>query len=116
MAAAWCQTATFCCGPPFSFSPHATPPKKATYMRGVRTRVLDGPDVWIVDWDIPVGPHRFGFYRELRRLRKRLGLVGRMSTMSVLITQDRQLALAVFELAARYTERVHLYEAREAHV
>jgi len=82
----------------------------------VRTPVPGGPDVWIVDWDIPVGSRRFGFYRELRRLRERLGLVGRMSTMSVLITQDYQLALAVFSLAAQYTERVHLYEAREAHV
>jgi len=81
-----------------------------------RTRVPSDPPVWIVDWDIPVGAMRFGFYRALRRLRKELGLVGRMSTMSVLITQDSDLAWRVYHLVLRYTERAHIYEAREAHV
>jgi len=85
-------------------------------MMGERTRVPSDPAVWIVDWDIPVGAMRFGFYRALRRLRRELGLVGRMSTMSVLITQDRELAWRVYHLVLRYTERAHIYEAREAHV
>jgi len=81
-----------------------------------RTRVSPEAPVWIVDWDIPVGPMRFGFYREMKRLRKELGLVGRMSTMSVLITEDEDLAWRVYHLALRYTKRAHIYEAREAHV
>jgi len=40
-------------------------------------------------------------------------LDGKMSTMSVLITEDKELAWKVYNLAVNYTERVHIYEARE---
>jgi len=78
-----------------------------------RTRGLEKETVFIVDWDLPVGPMRFGFYRALKRLRRDLGLHGRMSTMSVLITKDQDLATAVYHLARRFSTRVHLYRGRE---
>ena len=78
-----------------------------------RTRVARGNTVWIVDWDIPLTKNRFRFYRALRKLRRELGLVGRMSSMSVLITEDRELAFRVYDLAVTFADRVHIYEARE---
>lgn len=77
------------------------------------TRVHNGV-VWVVDWDIPLTKDRFRFYRALRRLRKELGLHGAMSTMSVLITEDEELAWRVYNLVVNYTSKVHIYEAREA--
>jgi len=79
-----------------------------------RTRVAS-PVVWICDWDIGVGRDRFRFYRGLKKIRKEMQLEGQMSTMSVLITVDRELASRVYELARAFTDRVHLYEAREQH-
>jgi len=77
------------------------------------TRVASESVVWVVDYDIPVTKDRFRFYRGLSRLKKELGLFGEMSSMSVLITRDHELAYRVYQLASAYTDRVHLYEAKE---
>ena len=69
--------------------------------------------IYIVDWDLPVGNSRHGFYRALARLRNELGLHGSMSTMSVLITKDENLASQVYELAKKYAKRVHMYVGRQ---
>jgi len=69
--------------------------------------------VWVVDWDIPLTKDRYKFYHALRKLKERLGLAGGMSTMSVLITADENLAYEVYNLAQRFTERVHIYRAVE---
>ena len=76
------------------------------------TRVHNGV-VWIVDWDIPLTKNRFRFYRALRKLKKELGLHDPMSTKSVLVTKDEELAFRVFNLALMFTAKVHIYEARE---
>lgn len=78
-----------------------------------RTRVASGDTVWIVDWDIPLTKNRFRFYRALRKLKKELGLMGKMSSMSVLIMEDRELAFRVYDLAVMFADKVHIYEARE---
>ena len=72
-------------------------------------------DTYILDWDIPLGRDRFVFYRQLAKLKKELGLQGSMSSMSVLITSDANLADRVFEIAQQYAKRVHLYKGRQVH-
>jgi len=77
-----------------------------------RTRVAsEGNEniFWIVDWDIPLTRNRYRFYRDLAKLKKELGLHGKMSSMSVLITVDGHLAHRVYELATRYASRVSIY-------
>ena len=69
--------------------------------------------VWLCEWDISLNRNRFRFYRALGRLKKELKLEGQMSTMSVLITRDEELARRVFYLASEFTPRVHLYKAEE---
>lgn len=78
-----------------------------------RTRVASKDTVWIVDWDIPLGRDRYRFYRRLAKLKRELGLHGKMSSMSVLITEDRELAFRVYDLAVMFADKVHIYEARE---
>lgn len=98
--------------------------------------VPERPLVYVVEWDIPSNSaaHRARFYRALRRLRriyeadyenastenrntcdkdiqKRSG-TSRFSTMSVLITEDPELAGAIFNLAKAFG-RAHIYEARQ---
>jgi len=70
--------------------------------------------LYIVDWDIPEHPasSRSAFYRALKKLRKERGIYGAMSTQSVLITNNRELATAVHSLASQYG-RSHLYKAVE---
>jgi hypothetical protein len=69
--------------------------------------------IWVVDWDISLSKDRFRFYRALRKVKKELGIDGEMSTMSVLITQDKELAFRVYDLALTFADRVHIYEAKE---
>jgi len=68
---------------------------------------------WLIEWDISLSKDRFKFYRALRRLKRERGLMGSMSTMSVLITEDEELAFQVYDLALMFADRVHIYEARE---
>lgn len=72
-----------------------------------------GRPVYIIDWDVSVGRERFAFYRQLAKLKKELGLQGSMSSISVLITSDADLAGRVFEIAQQYTKRVHMYKGRQ---
>jgi hypothetical protein len=69
--------------------------------------------VYILDWDIPLGRERFGFYRQLAKLKKELGYDGLMSSASVLITSDEGLAQRVFNIAKQYAKRVHMYKGRQ---
>jgi len=75
--------------------------------------LIEAKYVWLVEYDIGLGKNRFAFYRALKRLQNELGLFGQMSTMSVLITRDEELARRVFDLASKFTSRVHLYWAEE---
>lgn len=70
-------------------------------------------DTYILDWDIPLGRDRFVFYRQLAKLKKELGLQGSMSSMSVLITSDADLAERVFEIARQFAKCVHMYKGRQ---
>ena len=69
--------------------------------------------MYIIDWDVSVTPGRFAFYRQLAKLKKELGIQGSMSSMSVLITSDANLADRVFEIAQQYATRVHMYKGRQ---
>jgi len=50
------------------------------------------------------------FYRRLKALQKEMGLEGSMSTQSVMIVADKDLAFKVFFLACVYG-KANLYEA-----
>ena len=73
---------------------------------------MEKQTVWIVDWDIPLEPHsrRRAFYRALKKLRKGFGLEGSLSTASVLIVEDEELAWKVYELASSHG-RSNIYQA-----
>lgn len=66
--------------------------------------------VYIIDYDIPIRPlrKRRAFYRGLAKLKKQMGLFGKMSTMSVVVTADRTLATEIYLLAKKYG-RANLY-------
>ena len=70
--------------------------------------------LYIVDYDVPREPKskRRAFYRHLAKIRKQMGLFGKMSTMSVLITIDRHLAEKVYYLASKYG-RANIYVGRK---
>jgi len=66
--------------------------------------------VWIVDYDLRMANSRRQFYREVKRLMRKLNLSGSLSTFSVVVVQDEELARAIYALASRYG-RAHLYKA-----
>jgi len=68
--------------------------------------------VYIVDYDIPTNPawRRVYFYKKLRKLRTSHDLTGKLSTQSVLIVQDEELAKAVHALAMEYGKS-NIYKA-----
>jgi len=59
---------------------------------------------FIIDYDVPRLPQskRRVFYRRLAKLKEKMGLFGKMSTMSVVITADRALATQIYNLAKKY--------------
>jgi len=61
-------------------------------------------NLYIVDYDIPRKPQskRRAFYRQLTKIKHKMGLLGKMSTMSVIVTPDRALAAQIYDLAKRY--------------
>jgi len=67
-------------------------------------------NLFIIDYDIPRKPQskRRAFYRRLAKIKHKMGLLGKMSTMSVLVTPDRALATQIYGLAKRYG-RANLY-------
>jgi len=67
--------------------------------------------IFIIDWDIPAKKKRM-FYYHLMKLKKKYGLFGNMSTMSVMVVDNVEVARAVHNLAKEYGES-HLYEAKE---
>lgn len=70
--------------------------------------------VFIVDWDLPTEPawKRVYFYKKLRKLRAKHGLEGAMSTQSVLVVKDEQLAWDVHRLAKDYGKS-NIYRAEK---
>ena len=65
-------------------------------------------NVFIVDWDIPEKKRRM-FYYYLNKIKVKREIMGSMSSMSVMIVKDRDLALEVFNLACNYG-RSSIYE------
>jgi len=65
---------------------------------------------YIVDWDIPMEKRRM-FYYHLNKIKDAWGILGSMSSMSVMTVLDKDLALEVFNLASRYG-RSSIYEAK----
>lgn len=65
---------------------------------------------FIVDYDVPREPQskRQAFYRQLSKIKQKMGLFGKMSTMSVVVTADRTLATEIYLLAKKYG-RANLY-------
>lgn len=66
-----------------------------------------------MDYDVSTvdQARRRRFYRDLARLKVRLGLQGKMSTASVVFTSDRGLAEEVFKVACQYAKTANLYRA-----
>ena len=60
--------------------------------------------LYIVDYDVPRCPQskRRAFYRKMSKLKKEMGLFGKMSTMSVVTTTDSQMAKQIYDLARKY--------------
>jgi hypothetical protein len=71
-------------------------------------------NLFIIDFDVPREPKskRMAFYRQLTKIRKQMGLFGKMSTMSVLVTVDRHLAEKVYYLASQYGQ-ANIYVGRK---
>lgn len=65
---------------------------------------------FIVDYDVPREPQskRRAFYRKLSKIKQKMGLFGKMSTKSVLITTDKALAAQTYRLAKTYG-RANIY-------
>lgn len=71
------------------------------------------PNTYIVDYDLPADARRKRFYRRIRRyLRERWRDPTEWSTMSVVITEDRDFAFFVFRAARDVGGTSHIYEAR----
>jgi len=70
--------------------------------------------VWIVEWDIPSdsAAKRVRFYRALKKLWVASQGEKEMSTQSVLVTDNPELAGEVFNLAKAFGT-CHIYEARQ---
>lgn len=60
--------------------------------------------LYIVDYDVPREPQsrRRAFYRQLSKLKEKMGLFGKISTNSVVVTTERVLATEVYNLAKTY--------------
>jgi len=67
-------------------------------------------NLYIIDYDIPRNPQskRRAFYRQLTKIKHKMGLLGKISTMSVLVTPDRATAMQIYDLAKKYG-RTNLY-------
>jgi hypothetical protein len=68
--------------------------------------------MYIVDYDIPKDPagKRVQFYRDLKKVND--GQYN-FSTMSVICTEEKELAEAVYWLVSTYGGRVNMYEGKE---
>ncbi|KYK34341.1 MAG: hypothetical protein AYK18_14295 [Theionarchaea archaeon DG-70] len=72
-----------------------------------------GNGVYIVDYDIPKDPpsKRVQFYRDLKEVNGQCNF----STMSVICTEEKELAEAVYWLVTAYGRRVNMYEGEEVY-
>jgi len=61
-------------------------------------------NLYIIDYDIPRKPQskRRAFYRQLTKIKHKMGSLGKISTMSVLVTPDQALATQIYDLARKY--------------
>lgn len=70
-------------------------------------------NVWVVDYDLRAADkNRYRFYRALNKLKKQLGLHGKLSTQSVIVTRNEELAWQIYNLARQYAPEekdVHIY-------
>ncbi len=57
--------------------------------------------MWLVDWDIQ-SKKRGLFYYHLKKIRKKYGLYGAMSSQSVMLIDDESVAREVYELADKF--------------
>ena len=64
---------------------------------------------FLVDWDIPIGSRRM-FYYYLNKIRAKRELSGDMSSRSVMMVADADLAREVYDLTSKYG-RASLYLA-----
>jgi len=67
--------------------------------------------IYLVDWGIPMQRRRM-FYYNLNKIKVKYELVGSMSTQSVFIVADLELAREVHVLASRYGLS-HFYRCEE---
>jgi len=72
-----------------------------------------GDSVYIVDYDIPRDPpgKRVQFYRDLKKVNGQCNF----STMSVICTEEKELAEAVYWLVTAYGGKVNMYKGKEIH-
>lgn len=66
-------------------------------------------NLYVVDWDIPMEKRRM-FYYYLNKIKARREIVGSMSSQSVMMVNDEDLAREVYVLASKYG-RTSLYSA-----
>jgi len=70
-------------------------------------------NTFIVDYDLPRDSRRKRFYRRIRRyLARRYMDPAEWSTMSVVVTEDRDFAFFVWRAARAVGGVAHIYEAR----
>ena len=70
-------------------------------------------NIFIVDYDLPADSRRKRFYRRMRRyMKERWMNPSEWSTMSVVITEDRDFAFFVWRAARAVGGVSHIYEAR----
>lgn len=67
--------------------------------------------LFIVDYDVPREPSskRRTFYREMTKMKKKMGLFAKMSTMSVIVTTNRALATQIYHLVKTYGGKANFY-------
>ena len=72
-----------------------------------------GNSVYIVDYDIPKDPpsQRVQFYRDLKKVNGQ----GNFSTKSVICTEEKELAEAVYWLVIAFGGRVNIYKGKEVY-
>ena len=72
-----------------------------------------GNSVYIADYDLPKDPpsQRVQFYRDLKKVNGQCNF----STMSVIYTEEKESAEAVYWLVTAYDGRVNMYKGKEVH-
>jgi hypothetical protein len=69
-----------------------------------------GTNLWLIDYDLSTKDSRRQFYRQVEKLISKTDLLNILSTYSVVVVQDGELARTVYTLASKYG-KAHLYKA-----